>query len=95
MVGTIAIWNINYDKNYAELGYELFPEFQNQGIMKNAITAILEYSFNVLSFKTIEAFTDKENQNSRKLLEKLGFYLVQNRIDKNNLNNVIYQFKKR
>ena len=94
LVGTIAIWKINYDKNYAELGYELFPEFQNKGIMTNAITGILDYAFNILNFKTIEAFTNKENQNSRKLLEKLGFCLIENKIDEKNLNNVIYQINK-
>ncbi|WP_348810848.1 GNAT family N-acetyltransferase [Flavobacterium maritimum] len=92
--GTIAIWNINPERKYAELGYELFPSFQNKGIMTNAINGILDYAFNKLDFEIIEAYTDKENQNSRKLLEKIGFNLVCNKIDKKNLNNIIYEIKK-
>jgi len=94
LVGTIAIWKIDYEKKYAEVGYELFPEFQNKGIMTNAINGILDYAFNKLNFEIIEAFTDKRNQNSRKLLKKVGFYLLENKIDDNKLNNVIYQIKK-
>jgi ribosomal-protein-alanine N-acetyltransferase len=92
--GTISIWNINYKEKYAELGYELLPNFQNKGIMTNAINGILDYAFNKLNFETIEAYTDKENQKSRKLLEKIGFNLVKNKIDEKNLNNVIYEIKK-
>ena len=91
--GTIAIWNIDYEKKYAELGYELLPSFQNKGIMTNAIKEVLNFAFNEMKFETIEAFTDKENLNSRKLLEKIGFKLVKNKIDEKNLNNVIYQIK--
>ena len=91
--GTIAIWNIDHEKKYAELGYELLPSFQNKGIMTNAIKEVLNFAFNEMKFETIEAFTDKENLNSRKLLEKIGFKLVKNKIDEKNLNNVIYQIK--
>lgn len=92
--GTIAIWNINREKKYAELGYELLPNYQNKGIMTNAIKEILNFAFNELNFETIEAFTDKENLSSRKLLEKIGFKLVKNKVDEKNLNNVIYQITK-
>ena len=92
--GTIAIWNINNEKKYAELGYELLPNFQNKGIMKNAIKEILNFAFNQLNFETIEAFTDKENLNSRKLLEKIGFNFMKDKIDEKNQNNVIYQITK-
>lgn len=88
--GTIAIWRIDEEKKYAELGYELLPNFQNKGIMTNAIKEILNFAFNELNFETIEAYTDKDNMNSRKLLEKNGFKLLENKIDERNLNNVIY-----
>ena len=61
--------------------------------MTNAIKEVLNFAFNEMKFETIEAFTDKENLNSRKLLEKIGFKLVKNKIDEKNLNNVIYQIK--
>jgi len=91
--GTIAIWRIDYEKKYAELGYELLPNFQNKGIMTNAIREVLNFAFNELNFETIEAYTDKDNINSRRLLEKNGFKLVENKIDERNLNNVIYKIK--
>ena len=92
--GTIAIWNINEEEKYAELGYELLPNFQGKGLMSNAISNIVHFAFNNLDFNTLEAFTDKSNINSRKLLEKLGFEHQQNRLYEKNVDNVIYQIKK-
>ncbi|WP_159038390.1 GNAT family N-acetyltransferase [Brumimicrobium mesophilum] len=92
--GTITIWNIDRVNKQAELGYELLPEFQNKGIMSNAISAVLKYAFTDLEFELIEACTHKENLNSRKLLEKNGFYLLKDRVDEDNLNNVIYEIRK-
>lgn len=73
LAGTICLWNINISKERAETGYELLPKFQGKGIMQEALNAVLEYSFNTLQLKCIEACFLKENERSLKLLEKHNF----------------------
>lgn len=72
-VGTICLFDFSSEKNSCEIGYELMTKFQNQGIMKEAIAEVIAYSFQVLQFQKIVAFTHKENQHSTKLLEKFNF----------------------
>lgn len=93
LAGTICLWRIDWEKKYAEVGYELFPSFQGKGIMSDALKAILSLAFDQLEFEYLEAFTNKENLSSRKLLEKFGFEFLVNKKDENNINNVIYGLK--
>lgn len=72
VIGTCGFHNWSDEHFKAEIGYELTPEFWKQGIMTEALNAILTYGFNVLEFNRIEAFIDPDNQSSRKLLEKVG-----------------------
>ncbi|WP_257668730.1 GNAT family N-acetyltransferase [Parapedobacter tibetensis] len=90
IVGTICLWKINRDNKYAEIGYELFPEFQNKGLMSNAIKAILDFANDELGLEYIEAYTHKENLNSQKLLNKFGFEKINGKSDIKNPNNVIF-----
>jgi ribosomal-protein-alanine N-acetyltransferase len=72
-VGTICLFAFSNQKNKCEIGYELLPNFQGQGIMKEATVKIINYAFDTIKFKKIEAYTHKSNKNSTKLLEKVGF----------------------
>jgi [ribosomal protein S5]-alanine N-acetyltransferase len=90
LVGSIALKRINIEQGYAEVGYELFPLHQNKGIMNNALKAVLSFASDELGIHYIEAYTHKENSTSRKLLDKVGFKQVEDKIDANNLDNVVY-----
>lgn len=92
--GTICLWNINQENTYAEVGYELLPDFQGKGIMTSALREIIRFAFKELNIETIEAFTHSENHASRKLLEKFGFKLMAGKTDPDNSNNIIYSLKK-
>ncbi len=92
--GTIGLKNINFDKKYAEVGYELLPEFQGKGIMSCALKEIINFAFTDLEIENLEAFTHKENIKSIRLLEKFNFRLIENKFDNNNPNNVIYGLRK-
>ena len=72
-VGTICLYDFSKENNSCEIGYELLPKFQGQGIMKEATEKIIEYAFQTMQFKKIVAVTHKDNQNSSKLLEKFDF----------------------
>ncbi|MFD2902482.1 GNAT family N-acetyltransferase [Sphingobacterium anhuiense] len=90
--GTITLWRINSEKNSAELGYALLPEFQGKGLMSSAIKLILNYAIFTLKLNHIEAKTVRDNLKSRQLLEKNGFILLHDVIDENNADNVIYTY---
>lgn len=93
-VGTITLWNIDRSKKYAELGYELLPQFQGKGLMSEAVEALLKYAFDEMGIEAIEAYTHRENVASKKLLERRGFKLVADKIDADNLDNIIYGINK-
>jgi [ribosomal protein S5]-alanine N-acetyltransferase len=61
------------DASAAEVGYELASQFWSQGIMSEALRAILNYGFERRGVQFVIAEIMLENVASRKLLEKLGF----------------------
>lgn len=91
IVGTICLWNFSNDNKTAEVGYDLHPEFQGKGIMDESLKLIIEYGFGKLKLTKIEAFTHTINVNSRKLLVKNEFQLIENRKDPDNKSNVIFE----
>ncbi len=75
LIGTIVFHSINLENSYAEIGYELNPDFQNEGFMTEAMKAVLDFGKTTLELKTIEAFTHQNNNASITLLEKHQFVL--------------------
>ena len=73
LIGTICLWNISAEKECAETGYELHPDYQGKGIMKEAMAAVIDFCFERLQLRRIEAFTHKDNGTSSRLLEKFHF----------------------
>ena len=57
----------------AEVGYELASQFWRQGIMSEALRAMLQYGFGSKGLEFVIAEIMLENVASRRLLEKLGF----------------------
>jgi len=89
LLGTICLWNFNKDRTVVEVGYDLFPQYQGQGIMTEALKAVINFGFKT-GFKTIEAYTHKDNIASVKLLNINGFLEDKNRVDSENANNIIF-----
>lgn len=94
MIGSICLWNFSKDRKKAEVGYDLSPEFQGKGIMNEALCKIVEFGFNTLNLDLIEAYTHRENSSSKKLLERNQFKLMEGKIDKENLDNLLFALKK-
>ncbi len=90
LIGTICLWNLSKDKTYAEIGYDLMPEFQNKGIMNEAIKQVVLFGFEILKLHKIEAFTQYKNESSIKLLLKNKFVLQQNKREEGFPDNRIY-----
>ena len=71
MIGTIELHH--YFPNFkAELGYSLNPKYWGQGIVTEAAFAVLDYGFNKLELKRIEAGTFIDNFQSQRICEKIG-----------------------
>ncbi|WP_223034527.1 GNAT family N-acetyltransferase [Hanstruepera marina] len=88
--GTICLWNFSKDLKTAEVGYDLHPDLHGQGIMNESLTAVVNYGFKTLNLDTIEAYTQQDNLSSVYLLKKLGFQHQPNRIDEENVKNMIF-----
>lgn len=71
MIGTIELYN--YIPGFkAELGYALNPKYWGLGIVTEAGFKVLEFGFNNLELKRIEAGTFLDNYQSQRVCEKLG-----------------------
>lgn len=73
LVGTICLFSFSEENDSCEIGYELLPDFQGQGIMKEAAEKVVDHAFNTIKLQKIEAFFHRDNQRSVNLLEKLLF----------------------
>lgn len=73
VVGTICLFDFTDDKKSCEIGYELLPKYQGQGLMKEAVEVVIAYVFKTLKIKNILAFTHRDNLNSAKILSKFNF----------------------
>ncbi|MCA0931408.1 GNAT family N-acetyltransferase [Lutimonas saemankumensis] len=93
IIGTICLWNFSVDQNIAEVGYDLNPEFHGMGVMSEALKNVIIFGFNKLNLSSLEAFTDRRNRGSKRLLEKIGFQPNDDRMDKNNSFNEIFEIK--
>jgi ribosomal-protein-alanine N-acetyltransferase len=73
LIGTVCLFNIIKEDSRAEIGYELIPGEQGKGLVQEAVSKIIEYTFGSLRVKTIIAWIKTGNERSVKLVEKLGF----------------------
>jgi ribosomal-protein-alanine N-acetyltransferase len=72
-IGTICLWNISAKDYKAETGYTLNPEFHRMGYMNEALVKVIDFGFNKMKLKTIEAYAHKNNEGSIKLLLRNKF----------------------
>lgn len=71
--GDIGFWRMEPEHFRAEVGYMLLPQYWKQGIMSEALEAVLRFGFDKMNAHTIEADLNPANEASIKLLEKFGF----------------------
>lgn len=76
LIGTICLWNIQKNEEKAETGFELLPEHQGKGLMKEALSEILNYGFNTMNLRLIEGYTNPANERSINLMKKFNFSLA-------------------
>jgi RimJ/RimL family protein N-acetyltransferase len=72
-IGTLAIFHFDESVGSAEIGYVLGREHWGKGLMKEALAAYVEFAFETLGLKRLEAELDPRNEASVKVLERVGF----------------------
>jgi RimJ/RimL family protein N-acetyltransferase len=73
MIGKCILFQFDKTNRRAEIGYILNRQYWRQGLMYQALTAVIDFAFNTLELHRIEADVDTENTGSLGILEKLGF----------------------
>lgn len=73
LIGSCSLHHFDPGYHRAETGYELDRACWGQGLMAEALGAVLTYGFGELGLQRIEAIIDDANARSKGLLLKLGF----------------------
>ena len=72
MIGTCGVTALNEACFSGEVGYVINPQYSNMGIATEAVKRVLEFGFEVLGLRRIEAHYMPENKASRRVMEKCG-----------------------
>lgn len=73
LIGSCGFHHFDEGHFRAETGYILNRAYWGQGIMTEALTAIISYGFDEMELHRIEAIIDIANERSKGVLLKLGF----------------------
>lgn len=83
---------INNHKDFYEIGYRFIEEYWGKGYATEAGKAFVEYAFSVMKIDALYAYANAGNENSRKILEKLGLRYV-NSFEYEGESDVWYELK--
>lgn len=72
LIGTIGFMQLITEHRCAEIGYSLSRDYWNRGLMTEALIATIDYAFNVLRLKRVEALHETDNPASGRVMEKAG-----------------------
>ena len=75
MIGSCGFHLYDWRHRRAEIGYELHSDYWRQGIMSEAVQAVLQFCFGRLCLHRVEADVIEGNAASAALLRKAGFTL--------------------
>lgn len=73
LIGTLGLHRFVDPSRRCEIGYALAPAHWGKGYVGEALSAALDYGFNVLDLNRVEADIDPRNNASARVLERLGF----------------------
>ncbi len=73
VIGVIGYVKIDAANHRAEVGYMLHDGYHGQGIIREALAAVLRQGFDTYGFHSVEAIIDPANTASEKVLTGAGF----------------------
>lgn len=68
---------LNGNSNYYDLRFRLLRKYWGKGIITEATKAAIEYAFEKLDIKELCSMTLVSNEKSQRVLDKLGFKLIE------------------
>lgn len=72
---------VNNKVNFYDIGYRLDEKFWGKGFASEATLAWLNYAFETMKIKTIEAAAHSENVASNKILQKIGMKMTEHYLE--------------
>jgi RimJ/RimL family protein N-acetyltransferase len=73
LVGTCGFAEWSRDHRWAELAYDLAQAHWGRGLMRQAVAAVLQWTFRQDQVDRVQAFVRVDNTRSERLLERSGF----------------------
>ncbi len=73
LLGTCTLFHVDSANLRAEVGYGLGSAYWRQGYMREALGTLIDFAFGTLRLRRLEADVDPRNENSMRILGKLGF----------------------
>ena len=73
LIGTAGVFAWHRAWHKCLTGFEIAPAHAGQGLMREALSAIFDWSFQTMALHRIEAQIHPDNRASRALVERLGF----------------------
>ncbi|HWC52921.1 MAG TPA: GNAT family N-acetyltransferase [Chitinophagaceae bacterium] len=72
-IGVVAYYYFKPEHKKAEIGFWIFPQYWNKGIVTETLKAVIAYCRKEKGIHRLEAFVEEGNEASSRVLEKLGF----------------------
>ncbi len=79
-IGSACFMNVPDEQGEVEIGYGIYPAFQNQGFMSEALESICRWVVNQPGITAIRAETEPGNIASHRVLEKCAFQSMSERL---------------
>lgn len=73
LAGYIGFWRILREHHRAEIGYALHPDLWGQGLMGEAVAAVVDHGFRRIGLNSVEAQVTPDNTASIHVLKATGF----------------------
>ena len=71
-IGNISVVKLNENTEAADMGYCMSRAYWGQGLMPEALTAVMDYLFDVVGLNRVAACHDVNNPKSGRVMEKAG-----------------------
>jgi RimJ/RimL family protein N-acetyltransferase len=73
LLGTCTLFHVDLVHRHAEIGFACARAHWGKGLAREAVSTVIEFAFTSLDLHRFEADADPRNENSLRLLERLGF----------------------
>ena len=78
LIGTVGFYR-GFENNEGELGYVIREKYRGLGIGKTCAKFLVDFALKKMELSAIEAYTDKENIASQRLLRAIGFDRIEHK----------------